>query len=74
VASTILGWMLFGLIVGALAKLVMPGQDPGGILVTAALGIVGTTVDGFIGCLLGMYQAAERAGYVMAILGAVMVL
>jgi uncharacterized membrane protein YeaQ/YmgE (transglycosylase-associated protein family) len=52
----------------------MPGQDPGGILVTAAIGIVGATVGGFIGRLHGMYQAGEGAGYVMATLGAVVVL
>jgi uncharacterized membrane protein YeaQ/YmgE (transglycosylase-associated protein family) len=72
--TTILGWILFGLIVGVLAKLVMPGRDPGGIVVTAALGIVGALVGGFIGRLLGFYQAGEGAGYVMATLGAVLIL
>jgi len=52
----------------------MPGQDPGGILVTAAIGIVGAAGGGFIGRLLGMYQAGEGAGYVMATLVAVVVL
>jgi uncharacterized membrane protein YeaQ/YmgE (transglycosylase-associated protein family) len=71
---TILGWILFGLIVGLLAKLLMPGRDPGGIIVTIALGIVGAMVGGFTGRLLGFYQAGEGAGYFMATLGAVLIL
>ena len=71
---TILGWILFGLIVGLVAKLVMPGHDPGGIFVTIALGIVGAMVGGFAGRLLGFYQAGEGAGYFMATLGAVLIL
>ena len=46
---SILGWILFGLIVGALAKLVMPGRDPGGIIVTMLIGIVGAFIGGFVG-------------------------
>jgi uncharacterized membrane protein YeaQ/YmgE (transglycosylase-associated protein family) len=71
---SILGWILFGLIVGVVAKLLMPGRDPGGFVVTVALGIVGAMVGGFIGRLLGMYQAGEGAGYIMATLGAMLVL
>jgi uncharacterized membrane protein YeaQ/YmgE (transglycosylase-associated protein family) len=71
---TILGWILFGLIVGALAKLVMPGRDPGGIVVTILLGIVGAVLGGFIGRLLGMYQRGESAGYIMATIGAIVIL
>jgi len=71
---TILGWILFGLIVGALAKLVMPGRDPGGIAVTILLGIVGALVGGFIGRMLGLYQHGESAGYIMATLGAIVIL
>jgi uncharacterized membrane protein YeaQ/YmgE (transglycosylase-associated protein family) len=71
---TILGWILFGLIVGVLAKLVMPGHDPGGIVVTIALGIVGAMLGGFVGRLLGFYQAGEGAGYIMATLGAALIL
>jgi uncharacterized membrane protein YeaQ/YmgE (transglycosylase-associated protein family) len=70
----ILGWVLFGLIVGALAKLVMPGRDPGGVLVTMVLGIAGALVAGFLGRALGWYQAGEPAGFVMATLGAVLLL
>jgi uncharacterized membrane protein YeaQ/YmgE (transglycosylase-associated protein family) len=49
----ILSWIVFGLVVGAIAKLVMPGRDPGGIIVTIALGIVGAVVGGFLGTALG---------------------
>jgi uncharacterized membrane protein YeaQ/YmgE (transglycosylase-associated protein family) len=71
---TILGWILFGLIVGLVAKLLMPGHDPGGIVMTTALGIVGAILGGFVGRLLGFYQAGEGAGYIMATLGAVLIL
>jgi uncharacterized membrane protein YeaQ/YmgE (transglycosylase-associated protein family) len=70
----ILGWILFGLIVGLVAKLLMPGHDPGGIVLTTALGIVGAILGGFVGRLLGFYQAGEGAGYIMATLGAVLIL
>lgn len=71
---SILGWVVFGLIVGALAKLVMPGRDAGGVLVTMGLGIAGALVAGFIGRLLGWYQPGEPAGFLMATLGAVLLL
>ena len=71
---TVLGWILFGLVVGALAKLVMPGHDPGGIIVTMILGIVGAVVGGFIGRTLGMYQNGQAAGFWMSLLGAIVVL
>ena len=71
---TILGWILFGLIVGALAKLLMPGRDPGGFVTTTLLGIVGALVGGFAGRLLGLYHQGESAGYIMATLGAVLIL
>jgi uncharacterized membrane protein YeaQ/YmgE (transglycosylase-associated protein family) len=70
----ILGWILFGLIVGALAKLVMPGRDPGGIIVTMLLGIAGAVLGGFIGRALGMYGEGEAAGFLMSFLGAVALL
>jgi uncharacterized membrane protein YeaQ/YmgE (transglycosylase-associated protein family) len=71
---TILGWILFGLVVGLVAKLLMPGHDPGGIVLTTALGIVGAILGGFLGRLLGFYKAGEGAGYIMATLGAVLIL
>lgn len=70
----ILGWVVFGLIVGVLAKLVMPGRDPGGLPVTIGLGIAGAVVAGFLGRLLGWYQSGEPVGFVMATLGAVLLL
>ena len=70
----VLGWILFGLIVGALAKLVMPGRDPGGIIVTMALGIAGAVVGGFIGRTLGWYGSNDGAGFLMSFLGAVLLL
>ena len=71
---TILGWILFGLVVGALAKLVMPGKDPGGIIVTMLLGIAGAVIGGFIGRALGFYCERETAGFLMSLLGAVVLL
>jgi len=70
----ILGWIVFGLIVGALAKLVMPGKDPGGIIVTMLLGIVGAMLGGFAGRALGLYGPNDSAGIFMSIFGAIVVL
>jgi len=70
----ILGWILFGLVVGIVAKLVMPGRDPGGIIITILLGIVGALIGGFLGQALGLYQTGEPAGFIGATLGAILVL
>ena len=70
----ILGWILFGLIVGAIAKLLMPGRDPGGIIVTMLLGIAGAVLGGWVGQALGLYRAGEGAGFFMALIGAVVLL
>jgi uncharacterized membrane protein YeaQ/YmgE (transglycosylase-associated protein family) len=70
----ILGWILFGLIVGALAKLVMPGRDPGGIIVTMLLGIAGAVVGGFVGRAMGFVGEGEAAGFIMSFVGAVALL
>jgi uncharacterized membrane protein YeaQ/YmgE (transglycosylase-associated protein family) len=70
----ILGWILFGLIVGAVAKLVMPGRDPGGIIVTMLLGIAGAVLGGFLGRAMGFYGPNESAGFLMSFLGAVILL
>lgn len=70
----IIGWILFGLIVGALAKLVMPGRDPGGIIVTMLLGIAGALAGGFIGRALGWYGPNDSAGFLMSLLGAIILL
>jgi uncharacterized membrane protein YeaQ/YmgE (transglycosylase-associated protein family) len=70
----IIGWIVFGLIVGAIAKLLMPGRDPGGFIITMLLGIAGAVVGGFIGRAVGWYGPNDAAGYLMAILGAVVLL
>ena len=70
----IISWIVFGLIVGALAKLLMPGNDPGGFIVTILLGIAGAVVGGFVGRALGFYGADQTAGYLMSIVGAIVLL
>jgi uncharacterized membrane protein YeaQ/YmgE (transglycosylase-associated protein family) len=70
----ILGWILFGLVVGIIAKLLMPGRDPGGIIVTIALGIVGALLGGYVGRMMGLYQEGEGAGFIMATIGAILLL
>jgi uncharacterized membrane protein YeaQ/YmgE (transglycosylase-associated protein family) len=70
----ILGWILFGLIAGVIAKLVMPGRDPGGFIITILLGIAGAFLGGFIGRALGFYGEGEGAGMLMAILGSIILL
>jgi uncharacterized membrane protein YeaQ/YmgE (transglycosylase-associated protein family) len=68
-------WMLLvGLVVGALAKLFMPGRDPGGIIVTMLIGLAGAAVAGFIGRAVGWYQPGDAAGFIASILGAVLLL
>ena len=71
---SILGWILFGLVVGALAKLVMPGRDPGGIIVTMLLGVAGALLGGFVGQAVGWYGEGEAAGFVASFFGAVALL
>jgi uncharacterized membrane protein YeaQ/YmgE (transglycosylase-associated protein family) len=70
----VIGWMIFGLIVGAIGKLLMPGRDPGGIFVTMAIGIAGALTAGFIGRALGWYGPADAAGYIASVLGAILLL
>jgi uncharacterized membrane protein YeaQ/YmgE (transglycosylase-associated protein family) len=70
----ILGWILFGLIVGVVAKLLMPGRDPGGIVVTIMLGIAGAVVAGLLGQLAGFYGPGDNAGLIMSVIGAVLLL
>ena len=69
-----LGWIVFGLIVGIIAKLLMPGRDPGGFIVTTLLGIAGALVGGFVGRAMGFYGANQAAGWFMSILGAIILL
>jgi len=70
----LLSWIVSGLIIGALAKLVMPGKDPGGIIVTILLGIAGAVVGGTVGRMLGLYATGQAAGWLMSVVGAVILL
>ena len=70
----LLGWILFGAIVGAIAKLLMPGRDPGGFIVTMLLGIAGAMLGGFLGRALGWYGPNDGAGFFMSLLGAILLL
>ncbi|MEO6213070.1 MAG: GlsB/YeaQ/YmgE family stress response membrane protein [Vicinamibacterales bacterium] len=70
----ILTWILFGLVVGVIAKLLMPGRDPGGFIVTILLGIAGALLGGFIGQAMGFYGQNESAGWLVSILGAIILL
>jgi uncharacterized membrane protein YeaQ/YmgE (transglycosylase-associated protein family) len=73
-AMGILAWILFGLVVGVIAKLLMPGRDPGGFIVTILLGIAGALVAGFLGRALNLYGPNDSAGWLMSILGAAILL
>jgi uncharacterized membrane protein YeaQ/YmgE (transglycosylase-associated protein family) len=70
----IIGWIVFGLIVGIVAKFLMPGRDPGGFVITALIGIVGAVVGGFVGRFIGLYKEGDPVGFVMAVIGAIILL
>lgn len=68
-------WTLFiGLIVGAIAKLLMPGKDPGGIFITMALGVAGSLLATYLGRAVGLYAAGSSAGFIMSVIGALILL
>jgi uncharacterized membrane protein YeaQ/YmgE (transglycosylase-associated protein family) len=68
-------WMLVvGLIVGVIAKLLMPGRDPGGMIVTMLLGVAGALVAGFLGRALGWYREGQPVGILASIVGAILLL
>lgn len=69
-----LGTLIIGLIVGAVAKFFMPGKDPSGCLITILLGIAGSFTAGYIGRMLGWYKEGQSAGFIMSVLGAVLLL
>lgn len=72
---SIILWIIFGLVIGVIAKLLMPGRDPGGFFVTILLGIAGSFLGGFIGRALGLYRPGQRtAGWIMSIIGAIIIL
>lgn len=70
----ILGWIVIGGLAGAVAKLLMPGKDPGGCIVTILLGIAGALLAGFLGRAVGWYEPNEGAGFIAAIVGAFLIL
>ena len=65
---------IIGLIVGALAKFIMPGKDPGGIFITMLIGIAGALLATFVGSHVGLYREGQRAGFIMSLLGAIVLL
>lgn len=71
---TLIVTLLIGLIVGAVAKFLMPGRDPGGFIVTTILGVVGAMLATFLGQSLGLYRAGEPAGFIGAVIGAIIIL
>jgi uncharacterized membrane protein YeaQ/YmgE (transglycosylase-associated protein family) len=70
----LIGTAIIGLIVGAIAKFFMPGKDPGGFIVTILLGLAGSFVAGYLGRFLGWYQEGQAAGFIMSVLGAILLL
>jgi uncharacterized membrane protein YeaQ/YmgE (transglycosylase-associated protein family) len=66
--------LIIGLVIGAVAKLLMPGRDPGGFIVTALIGIAGSLIAGFIGSALGWYRNGQGAGFIASVLGAMLLL
>ena len=68
-------WMLIiGLVIGAIAKLVMPGRDPGGIAITMLLGVAGSLIAGFLGRSFGWYGTNQSAGFIASVIGAIVLL
>ena len=69
-----LGWIVIGALAGIIAKAIMPGKDPGGCIVTILLGVAGAMLAGFLGNALGWYRQGEGAGFIAAIVGAIIIL
>lgn len=68
-------WMaIIGLVIGALAKFIMPGKDPGGIFITMLIGIAGSLLGSYIGRAVGLYQEGQSAGFLMSLVGALILL
>ena len=70
----ILWAIVVGLVIGALAKLIMPGRDPGGVLVTILLGIAGAVLASYLGRAMGWYAAGQSAGFIASVVGAILLL
>ncbi len=71
---SILWTLLIGLVVGAIAKLIMPGKDPGGIIITILLGIAGAFLAGFLGRAMHWYAEGDPAGFIASVIGAIILL
>jgi len=71
---SVIGWIIFGLIVGIVAKFVMPGRDPGGFIVTVLLGVAGALLGGYLGRAVGLYQEGDPVGFIMAVVGSIVLL
>jgi len=71
---SILGWIVFGLIVGVVGKFLMPGRDPGGFVVTIILGIAGALLGGFLWRVSGLYGDRDPVGFIMAVIGSIVLL
>ena len=69
-----LAWIVIGALAGIIAKAIMPGRDPGGCIVTILLGVAGALLAGFIGNAVGWYRPGEGAGFIAAIIGAIIIL
>jgi uncharacterized membrane protein YeaQ/YmgE (transglycosylase-associated protein family) len=70
----VIGWIIFGLLVGIVAKFLMPGRDPGGFVLTAIIGIVGALLGGYLGRAIGWYREGDPVGFVVAVLGSIVLL
>ena len=70
----IIGWIIIGGLAGALAKLLMPGKDPGGCIITVLLGVAGALLAGWLGKMIGWYDTNEGAGFIAAVVGAFILL
>jgi uncharacterized membrane protein YeaQ/YmgE (transglycosylase-associated protein family) len=72
--GSIIAWIIIGLVAGALAKLIMPGDDPGGIIVTILIGVAGAFVGGFLASLIGLAEGGLIWTIVVATIGAIILL
>jgi len=72
--SAILWTLVVGLVVGAIAKLLTPGKDPGGCIITILLGIAGAFVAGYLGRVFGWYEPGQTAGFIASVIGAMLLL
>lgn len=70
----IIGTLVIGLVAGVIAKLLMPGKDPGGCIITILIGIAGAFVATYLGKFLGIYEPGETAGFIGAVIGSILIL